>query len=58
MPLLENDRMAYLWVLNLCDGSRDLLAVAERSGLAFAAIVRAATRLRAVGLVAPIAVKP
>ena len=58
MPLLENDRMAYLWVLNLCDGSRDLLAVAERSGLAFAAIVRAATRLRAVGLVAPIAVRP
>ena len=44
--------MAYLWVLNLADGTRDLLAIAERSGLPFATIRQAAVRLRAVGLLA------
>jgi len=36
--------MAILWVLNLSDGAHDLLAIAERSGLAFR-VVRAAADL-------------
>ncbi len=34
-----------LWVLNLSDGSHDLLGIAERSGLAYRAIREAATTL-------------
>ena len=34
-----------LWVLNLSDGEHDLLAIAERSGLAFSAIRHAADAL-------------
>ncbi|MCO5101783.1 MAG: DUF4910 domain-containing protein [Burkholderiaceae bacterium] len=36
---------ALLWVLNLADGSRDLLAISERSGLSFETIDRAASAL-------------
>lgn len=39
--------MALLWSLSLCDGSRTLLDVAERSGLPFAAIREAARLLAA-----------
>jgi aminopeptidase-like protein len=35
-----------LWVLNLADGRHDLLAIAERSGLAFSSINHAADVLR------------
>jgi aminopeptidase-like protein len=42
--------MAMLWVLNQSDGSRTLLDIAERSGLPFAAIHKAATALREHGL--------
>lgn len=38
-------QMALLWVLNQSDGSNSLLDVAERSGLPFATIERAATAL-------------
>ena len=41
----KGDEMALLWVLNLADGDHDLLDVAERSGLPFAAVRRAADRL-------------
>jgi aminopeptidase-like protein len=41
-----------LWVLNLSDGSHSLLDVAERSGLAFAAISDAARSLEKAGLLA------
>lgn len=44
---------AVFWVLNLCDGENDLLAVAERSGLPFDEVRAAADRLTAVGLLAP-----
>jgi aminopeptidase-like protein len=44
--------MALLWVLNLADGGNSLLAIAERSGIAFSDIARAARRLRDVGLLA------
>ncbi|MDB5561620.1 MAG: peptidase [Hyphomicrobiales bacterium] len=44
--------MALLWVLNLADGSNSLLAIAERSGIAFSDIARAAGRLREAGLLA------
>lgn len=40
----ESER-ALLWVLNLSDGSHDLLDIAERSGLAFASIQEATARL-------------
>jgi aminopeptidase-like protein len=42
--------LALLWVLNLSDGEHDLLGVAERSGLSFAAIREAADALLEVGL--------
>src|SRR5439155_15568572 len=45
-------QMAMLWVLNLCDGKRTLLQVAERSGLRFSDLRRAAEALRSAGLVA------
>jgi aminopeptidase-like protein len=43
-------QMAMLWVLNLSDGTRSLLDVAERSKLPFADVRRAARALEAVGL--------
>jgi aminopeptidase-like protein len=45
-------QMAMLWVLNLCDGSRSLLEVAERSKLPFPDVCRAARALEAAGLLA------
>jgi aminopeptidase-like protein len=42
--------LALLWVLNLSDGEHDLLDVAERSGLSFAAIREAADALLEAGL--------
>jgi aminopeptidase-like protein len=41
---------ALLWVLNQSDGTRDLLAIAERSGLEFDALDSAASALEAAGL--------
>jgi aminopeptidase-like protein len=43
-------QMAMLWVLNLCDGTRPLLDVAERAKLPFTDIRRAARSLEAAGL--------
>ena len=43
-------QMAMLWVLSLCDGTRSLLDVAERSKVAFPALRVAARALEAVGL--------
>jgi aminopeptidase-like protein len=42
--------LAMLWVLTLSDGSRDLLAVAERAGMPFATIRVAADLLREANL--------
>ena len=46
------DQMALLWVLNLCDGSRTLLDVADRSKLRFTEVRRAADALEGAGLLA------
>jgi aminopeptidase-like protein len=43
-------QMAMLWVLNLSDGSRSLLDVAERSKLPFSEVRRAALALEGAGL--------
>jgi aminopeptidase-like protein len=45
---------AALWTLNLSDGENDLLGIAERSGLPFAAVRAAADRLETAGLLDPI----
>jgi len=45
VPDGTNPELAYLWLLSLSDGDSDLLAIAERSGLAFAAIRSAAETL-------------
>jgi aminopeptidase-like protein len=37
--------MALLWVLNLSDGDRSLLDIAERASLPFSLVSRAAERL-------------
>lgn len=42
--------MALLWVLNLCDGGHTLSEAADRSGLPFSAVVRAASTLLSHGL--------
>jgi aminopeptidase-like protein len=47
-----DEELALLWVLNLSDGGHSLLDVAERSGLPFASVRRAADRLLASGLLA------
>ncbi len=49
-PLPEDVRLALLWTLNLADGRHSLFDIAERSGVAFPAISRAACRLYDVGL--------
>jgi aminopeptidase-like protein len=46
----EFDELALLWVLNLSDGSNDLLAIAERSGMRFQKILAAAEALEQAGL--------
>ena len=50
--LSHSTRMGLLWVLNLSDGRHSLLDIAERSGLAFAAVQEASQRLLAAGLLA------
>jgi aminopeptidase-like protein len=45
--------MALLWVLNQSDGTRSLLDIAERSGLPFPAVQRAAEALAHADLLAP-----
>lgn len=49
-PLPEDVRMALLWVLNLADARHSLIDMAVRSGLAFASIANAASRLADAGL--------
>jgi aminopeptidase-like protein len=46
----ERAEMAMLWVLNLSDGTHDLIDIAERAGLDFAAVRKAAEMLRDHGL--------
>jgi winged helix-turn-helix len=43
-------QITLLWVLSLCDGTRSLLEVAERSKMPFAELRRAAVALEAAGL--------
>jgi aminopeptidase-like protein len=47
------ETLATLWVLNLSDGATPLLDIAERSGLPFPEVSRAAARLLEAGLLAP-----
>ena len=47
---ISDEINARLWVLNLSDGKHSLLEIAERSGLRFEAINRAAADLRECGL--------
>ncbi|WP_242424644.1 DUF4910 domain-containing protein [Frankia sp. EI5c] len=46
--------MGLLWVLNLADGTRSLLDIAERAGLPFEAVANAADALAGVGLLAEV----
>jgi aminopeptidase-like protein len=47
-----DDERALLWVLNLSDGSASLLDIAERSGIAYPVVRRAAERLEQADLLA------
>jgi aminopeptidase-like protein len=49
----RSTEMAFLWVLNLSDGSASLLDIARRSGLDFDAVHRAAMLLESHELLAP-----
>lgn len=44
------DQLALLWVLNLSDGKHALLDIAEKSGVSFALIFKASTKLLNAGL--------
>ncbi len=44
------DELALLWVLNQSDGTKDLLAIAERAGMSFRKILTAAHALEGAGL--------
>ncbi len=46
------DQMGLLWLLNLADGSRSLLDIAEQSGKSFESLVAAAEALAEAGLLA------
>jgi aminopeptidase-like protein len=46
----EFDELALLWVLNLSDGTNDLLTIAERAGMTFGKISDAAAALSRCGL--------
>jgi aminopeptidase-like protein len=46
----QSVEMGLLWVLNLADGSRTLLDVADRAELPFDAVADAADALAGVGL--------
>ncbi len=48
-----DDEKALLWVLNLSDGTASLLDIADRSGIAYPLIRRAAQRLEQADLLAP-----
>jgi aminopeptidase-like protein len=48
----EREQLAILWVLNQSDGHSSLLDIAERSGLPFLVLRRAADQLHAAGLLA------
>ena len=48
-----DEEKAFLWLLNLSDGGASLLDIADRSGLAYPVIRRAAERLEQAGLLAP-----
>jgi aminopeptidase-like protein len=50
---LEEAARATMWVLNLSDGEHDLIAMAERSGLPYTAILRAAQQLARADLISP-----
>ncbi len=52
------DQMAILWVLNLADGTHSLLDMAERSGLSFAAVHKAANALIDANLLDPVSDEP
>ena len=52
VPDGTNPEAPLLWVLNLADGEHDLLAIAERSGIAFGAIRAAAETLERHDLLA------
>ena len=50
----SEENLALLWVLNLSDGRHSLLDIAERSGMVFGKIRKAAADLAETGLIKPI----
>ena len=55
-PTVRDESLAALrWLLNLADGSHDLLAIAERSKIEFAALDEAARKCLAAGLIERVA---
>lgn len=54
----RDEQLALLWVLNLSDGRHSLLEIADRSGMQFDAIARAAAALRRHGLLADLQPRP
>jgi len=51
----SDPRSAMMWMMSLCDGNHDLLAIAERSGISIAALAEAGEKALAAGLLEPAA---
>ena len=49
---IADAQLAMLWILNLSDGENDVLDIAERSGMHFQQLHKAACILRDQGLIA------
>lgn len=54
LPEAGNAELAMLWVLSYSDGDHDLIDIAHRAGLPFAAVCSAAAALRTAGLLKPL----
>ena len=47
---LDKKQEAYVWIMSLCDGEKDLITVAEDSGLEIATVIQASKDLLKAGL--------
>jgi aminopeptidase-like protein len=47
---LDKKQEAYVWIMSLCDGEKDLITIAENSGLEIATVIQASKDLLMSGL--------
>ena len=52
--LLDDEGVAFWWILNFADGAKDLFDIAERSKIKFSVLCSAASRLEVAGLISKV----